>query len=181
MQIINSKNFRLENTCVSIGKFDGLHAGHQELFVEMEKYRGRYPLVIFSFDMLNESEKIYSSEKKITYLNTRGYDYLINYPFDEKTRNMEPEIFVEKVLVDALGIKVLTVGDNFRFGHNRAGDTKLLEKLSMKYSFKLNVVPCLKFENENISSSRIRELLGSGDNETAERLLQSNFWSVTKN
>lgn len=176
MQVINGKDFHIENSCVTIGKFDGLHIGHQSLFLEMEKYKDKYPLVVFSFIFNSDNMKIYTPEKKIELLESRGIDYLINLPFDDSTKNMLAEDFIKHYLVDQLGTKVVIVGDNFRFGYNRLGDGELLKKSGDIYGFKSVIVPCIKYENENVSSSRIRKLINEGIEDTAKKLLKDDFW-----
>lgn len=205
MEIIKNKNFSLKESCVTIGKFDGLHIGHQSLFKVMNSFRGKYKLTVFTFeqkknmdgteklsdskanelkvtsekDVLGKGDssiKIYSDEKKESFLRKYGIDYLIEYPFDDETRNTEAEMFVENVLVKAMDVKVLIVGDNFRFGRNRRGDCELLKELSKKYKFELVIVPCIKYENRNVSSTLIREMISKGNFENAERLLADEFW-----
>lgn len=175
MNIIKEKTFKLKNTCVTIGKFDGLHVGHQSLFKVMDKYRNEYSMTVFTFISENP-KRLYSEEKKQDFLEHYGVENLIEYPFDEETKNTEPENFVKGVLVDSLDVKILVVGENFRFGKDRAGDTKFLEEMGEKYGFRVVVVPCVKYEKENVSSTMIRQMISEGKFDMVEKLLDDEFW-----
>lgn len=179
MQYINHTEFKLRDTAVSLGKFDGLHLGHRKLFeaIQREQKKGLTG-VVFSFllppgKLLQNKEVnlIYTEEEKKELLEHMGMDVLVSYPFDKAAFSMEPEDFVRDILIEKLGTRVIAVGSDFRFGHNRRGDVGLLEELSLIYGYQLQVFEKVTMEGEIVSSTRIRYELSHGNMELAARLL----------
>lgn len=179
MQYINHTEFKLKDTVVSLGKFDGLHQGHRKLFEAIQKeQKNGLTGVVFSFLLPpgtflenKEVNLIYTEEEKKALLEAMGMDVLVSYPFDRVSLSMEPENFVRDILVEKLDAKVIVVGSDFRFGHNRRGDVRLLEELSLKYGYQLQVFEKVTMEGDIVSSTRIRSELSKGNMELAARLL----------
>lgn len=179
MQYINHTEFKLKDTVVSLGKFDGLHQGHRKLFEAIQKeQKNGLTGVVFSFLLPpgtflenKEVNLIYTEEEKKTLLEAMGMDVLVSYPFDRVSLSMEPENFVRDILVEKLDARVIVVGSDFRFGHNRRGDVRLLEELSLKYGYQLQVFEKVTMEGDIVSSTRIRNELSKGNMELAARLL----------
>jgi len=92
-------------------------------------------------------------------------------PFNSDVARLTPEEFVEKILVGKLGVQAVVVGDNFRFGHKKMGDTRLLEALGQRFGFVVDVVPAISFRGQRVSSSGLRQLVESGNVARAGRLL----------
>jgi riboflavin kinase/FMN adenylyltransferase len=101
-----------------------------------------------------------------------GVEELVVIPFDDSFARQGPQEFIDHVLVDALGAKHVSVGENFRFGHRAAGDPQLL---SRDERFETEVVPLVEVEGEVVSSSHIRALVLAGEVEKAGRLLGAPF------
>ena len=177
--IAGSTDFHLKNTAVTLGKFDGLHLGHQHLIQLAVSYQQQgLTAVMFSFilhpgNILTEKEfeQIYTEEEKLARLNHCGIDVLISYPFTEEIRTLEPEAFIKDILVDQLDAKVIIVGKDFRFGYQRKGDIALLEKYQMTYGYQLIACDKRMWENHVISSSSIRKAISEGDMESANAML----------
>lgn len=179
MDIIQGKNFKYENTCVTIGKFDGIHIGHRKILdkvLELCKING-YKSTVFTFDFdyfSNETgNRLNSKTEKRELLKGLGIDLLIDYPFDSETKNLSPEEFVKLVLIGKLGIKAIVVGDNFRFGKGAIGDIYTLTTLGKEYSFEVYVIPMVEYAGDVVSSSRIREELSVGHIDEAMKMLCS--------
>lgn len=180
MEIIeNTAEFRLQNTAVCLGKFDGIHIGHQLLLnrIVEEKSKGRTS-VVFTFALhptnLFSDKKIDlidTQEEKRKKLKEAGIDVLISYPFTKETASMEPEQFIKKVLVEQLDAKVIVVGKDFRFGYKRKGNVELLKEMAGKYTYEVVDYDKLALEGEIVSSTRIRNCIKKGDLELTERLL----------
>ncbi|MBR5180310.1 MAG: FAD synthetase family protein [Lachnospiraceae bacterium] len=177
MDIIQGKNFKFNNTCVTIGKFDGIHIGHRRILdkvIEISKTNG-YKSTVFTFDFdyfKNEGDKRLSTkEEKISLLKECGIDLLIDYPFDEETKNKSPETFAYKILKCKLGARALVVGDNFRFGKGAVGDTETLKELGVKYGFDVYIIPMVNYYGDVVSSSRIRDELKAGHIAEAYKML----------
>ena len=162
--IHNTEQFQFHNTVVALGKFDGMHKGHQLIFDELIQYKQLgYQAAVFSFDrpplnMLKHKHMrvIYTTNEKIKLLARRGIDIYIEHPFTDEFSHLSPEDFVIKVLLEKTGMKVLVVGDDCGFGYKRQGNVELLERMSKEYDFKLIVIPKLELEGEIVSSTRIR-------------------------
>lgn len=168
-----------ENTALTIGKFDGVHIGHRILLgkVLAAKNQGCTPTV-FSFDMLpvnflkhQQVPLLLTETEKEEVLEKLGMKRYVLFPFQEKTAFMEPEQFVKEILVDTMKVKQLFVGMDFRFGRNRKGDVKLLEKLSVQYGFSFEAVKKYRYHGAEVSSSRIRDCISKGQLEEAKEML----------
>ena len=166
-------------TSLTIGKFDGVHVGHRllmERVLSAEK-DGCIPTV-FTFDtfparfLRNQNmSSVLLEEEKQHLLETLGIKRYVLFPFHEKTASMEPEEFVEEILVKTMNIKELYVGTDFRFGKGRTGDVSLLERLAKKYNFFFEAVEKRMYHDEEVSSTRIRECISAGYMEDAEAML----------
>ena len=167
-----------EPTVLTIGKFDGLHRGHEELLSHLlEKKREGLKSVVFTFDIppkkLTAGEGpclLSTNSEKQALFSDRGIDYLVQCPFTPDIMCMEPEDFVDWI-VTRLNVKFIVVGEDCGFGHNRRGDHRLLERLADHYGYGLTVVKKLKYEGRDISSTFIREEIKKGNMEIAAQLL----------
>ena len=177
--IAGRTNFKLKNTVVTLGKFDGIHLGHKQLIDLAISYKKQgLTAVMFSFLLHpgnlfsdKEFELIDTEEEKLVKLKRYGIDVLVSYPFTEETRNMEPENFIKEILVDKLDAKVIIVGNDFRFGIHRKGDVVLLKNYEDTYGYKVIACEKKKWKNEVISSSTIRNALKKGDIEAVNAML----------
>lgn len=176
MQIIrNTTEFNLKNSCVTLGKFDGVHLGHRKLISTVVEDK-EHQAVVFTFDPLPDApmkklNPIYTDTEQENVLAGLGVQVLIRYPFSGKEAAMSAEEFVEKVLVRQLDAKHIVVGSDFRFGHACKGDYHMLEELAKVYGYRLTVHDKLRFEGEEISSSRIRACMEIGDITAANCML----------
>jgi riboflavin kinase/FMN adenylyltransferase len=114
--------------------------------------------------------------EKITLLRDTGLDQVLCLPFNELTRNYSAEWVVEQLLHERLGIRYIVVGDDFRFGKNQAGDYEYLRAAGDRLGFGVSHMGTLTFEHGRVSSSRIREVLASGDFELAAKLLGHRYF-----
>ena len=160
-----------EETAISIGKFDGLHQGHQ-LLVEriVKKKQEGLKALIFTFDFGDRPVLLLPEERR-EMLRKWGVDYLLECPFAESISHMEAEEFVRKILVERLHVRYLAVGTDFRFGCQRRGDYRLLQRLSAECGYEVEVVEKACWQGEEISSSRIRRELEQGRMELVNQLL----------
>lgn len=177
--IAEDTNFKLENCAVTLGKFDGLHLGHQLLMDQVISMKNQgYKAVMFSFSLHpgnlfseKEFETIYTEEEKVNRLKRTGLDTLVSYPFTQETRNIEPEDFIREILVGKLDAKVIVVGNDFRFGRMRRGDIQLLGSLAETFGYQLIACDKMKWKDTYISSSRIRDELREGNMEAVNAML----------
>ncbi len=170
-----------QRTVITLGKFDGVHRGHQALIDRVKKYAssnkelGKAPkTVVFSFVMNNNT--LLTEDERRDLLRDMGIDILVECPFVPLIITMEAEDFVRRILVEEMRACHLVVGEDFRFGYCRRGDVNMLREMGPKYGFTVEVVEKVNDEEGRISSSRIREALSSGDIETVNRLLGYSFF-----
>ena len=109
--------------------------------------------------------------ERCSVLAREGIEYVLVLPFTREMAHWTPEQFVERVLVKALRARVVIVGDNFRFGHDQAGDIKVLAQLGERFGFETRVVTPVKWRGRTVSSSEIRRAVESGKVALAARLL----------
>lgn len=114
-------------------------------------------------------------ERKLGILSQHGVDAVLAYPTDRTLLELSPEAFFYEVLVKRLKTKAIVEGADFRFGHNRAGDTKLLQVLCEKEGIICSIVPPVVWEGKPVSSSRIRECLARGEVAQAAELMSRPF------
>lgn len=169
-------------SAVTIGKFDGMHAGHQRMVSivrEKAAERGlvstvltfdRHPLALLRPEACPLS--LVSNEQKLELLAEAGVDRTVMLEFTREFSQQSPEEFVRSVLVDALETRVLVVGRDYRFGAGAAGTVADLERLGAEHGFEVVVVETVAVGSaERVSSTRIRELLDAGDVREASVLL----------
>lgn len=182
--IRGTTEFAIEEDCViSLGKFDGLHRGHELLLENMmaKKEKG-LAAVLFTFDIpprplaLDTVQKVLTTnDEKVEICSRYGIDYLIECPFTPEIMNMEPEDFIH-MLVESLHVKCIVAGTDFRFGHNRRGDYRLLEEYAQGKGYELIVVDKMQCEGRDISSTFVREEVLKGDMEKAKELLGYDYF-----
>lgn len=182
--ISGNTDFKLKNTAVTLGKFDGLHQGHRLLINEVLSLKEQgYRSVMFTFLYHpynifsdNEVKLIYTEEEKIARLKALGLDVLISYPFTHETKNIQPEDFIRDILVNKLDVKVIVVGNDFRFGKNRRGDVDMLKAMEAVYGFKVIALEKKHWKDTVISSSIIREELAKGNMEEVNEMLGQAYY-----
>jgi len=171
----------IDGTAVTIGKFDGIHLGHQQLIaetIESSEEQSIVPTVItferHPFSLLDpeaEPPALIGSHQKQFLLQEAGIELVLNLPFDEKLASLSAKEFIYQVLVESLNAKVVVVGQGFRFGSNQNGDVELLQELGRELGFIVRVIPHIQVDGEVVSTSRIRNLLLEGNVSMAAKLL----------
>ena len=149
MKIITGLDFQLKDSSVSLGKFDGIHKGHRYLLSNVKKKDGLISTA-FTFD-LGKTPKIYTQKEKDAVLERLGIEREIIFPFQEETKNMSAEAFIQSILVKKMDARYICVGKDFRFGKNRDGDVRLLKEWQEKCGYELEVIDKLKEHGEIIS------------------------------
>ena len=191
--IKNMKVFRgyrhpqLATACaLTIGNFDGVHRGHQAMLALLKneaQHRG-VPSCVLTFEphprdyfaaLASKPElappRIATLRDKLTELAACGIDQAVVLPFDARLASQSPEAFISKVLVQGLGSKYILVGDDFRFGAKRAGGYAMLDAAGQRHSFDVARMNSYEVQSTRVSSSAVRQALGSGDMAHAASLL----------
>jgi len=171
----------IDATSVTIGKFDGIHLGHQRLIAETIESAEEHSLVptVITFDrhpfsLLDpeaEPTPLIGSHQKQFLLQEAGIELVLNMPFDDQLASLSAKEFIARILVESLHAKVVVVGEGFRFGANQQGDVNLLRELGKELGFVVRVVPHIQVDGEVVSTSRIRNLLLEGNVSLAAKLL----------
>jgi len=157
---------------VAIGVFDGVHLGHQAVIDDADTVLtfDPHPLTVINPDAA--PKLIMPFEVKRDVIDGLGVDELVVIPFDKEFSQRSAEDFIEQVLIETLGAKRVSVGENFRFGAKAKGDP---EMLASRDEFETRVVPLVEVEGETVSSSRVRALVAAGDVEQAMHCLGAPF------
>ena len=172
---------RFTKSVITLGNFDGIHLGHQEL-VRMVIRRAAeiegqsmvvtfrpHPLKVLAPEKCPPLISIY--EEKIQIFEKLGIDVLVKIPFSLRFAEMTPREFVKDILCDLLGAKDIFVGYNYKFGRGREGTTQTLKQMGKEYGFIVHEVEQISLDGEVISSTKIRQFLKAGDVEHAAKLL----------
>ncbi len=166
-------------TAIALGSFDGLHQGHRRVIAAVTGAAGGATPTVVSF-WPHPREVLYGEPRlrldlpaeKLHLLEPLGIEQLVLVPFTRELAALSPEAFVEQVLVGQLGAQRVAVGDNFRFGAGRSGDSHTLAAIGQRHGIDVQVLPMLWDGQERVSSSRIRRALAAGDVAEARRLLE---------
>jgi len=171
---------------LTIGNFDGVHRGHQAmlaLLINEARHRG-VPSCVMTFEphprdyfaALHQKPdlapaRIATLRDKLEELARCGVDRCVVLPFNARLASQRPQAFIEDTLVSALGVKYLLVGDDFRFGAQRAGDYAMLDAAGERLGFDVARLQSYEVHGIRVSSSAVREALGTGDMERVAALL----------
>lgn len=178
--IENDSEFQLDKpSAAAIGKFDGIHRGHQALLhrVLEQKDRGLQavvftfdpsPAVFFSGQVLPE---LTTSEEKRRLFAELGVDVLIEYPLNAATAAVEPERFIEEILAGRMRTAYIAAGEDLSFGRAGRGDAALLMDYAPRFGYQAEIIKKICLEGVEISSSYVREVVKRGGMELAERLI----------
>ncbi len=175
----------LQNPVLTIGNFDGVHKGHKALFDKVKERAAAIAgqSVVMTFDphpikvMRPDSAPplITPIEQKLRLIKEAGVDVIICLPFDREFAQIGAREFVEKILVEKIGIKELVVGYDYTFGRNREGNIGLLRKLGDELGFKVHVLDPVYVEGRLVSSTSIRNLVRGGNLDEARILLGRDY------
>ena len=158
-----------KSTAVTLGKFDGLHRGHQKLVNRIMEYKSpECDSVLCAFDMGRES--LMTKDERRKRLEGK-IDYLVEYPFTKELREMEAEDFIDQILCDNFHASHIVVGTDFSFGYRKKGDAAMLAAFAESRGYTLDVIEKERYQGRVISSSYIREALSRGEVELAGELL----------
>lgn len=166
---------KLNDTAVALGCFDGLHLGHRAVIDRTDFYKvDKLYRTVFSFSddipYKKDTRHIITFEDKCEALSDMGVSNLI-IPSFELIREYSPAKFFLEILVDMLGAKLIVCGENYHFGKHAAGNSKLLRSMCAEYGIEYRIVAPVVYQNEIISSSRVRCVISNGDMKTAEKML----------
>lgn len=178
---------KLKNAVITIGTFDGVHMGHRQiinkLLEEAKKVNGESVIITFH----PHPRKVVSSailgirlintlDEKIGVLADLGVDHLVIVPFTDAFANQSAEDYVRNFIHEKFHPHTIIIGYDHRFGRERLGDYRLLEKLALQYGFNIKEIPKHILEEIAISSTNIREAVLHNDIDIANKLLGYTFF-----
>jgi riboflavin kinase/FMN adenylyltransferase len=182
MLVFRTVPVQAQTPCVlTIGNFDGLHRGHQALLQRLTAKARELglPATVMTFEPHPRElfapdqapARLTSLREKLNLLEASGVDRVFICHFNARLAALEAEVFIERILVQGLGVRHLFIGDDFRFGRKRRGDFSLLQRAGARQGFVVEAMPTIEWQGERVSSSFVREVLAAGDIEHATRLL----------
>lgn len=188
MQIIETTEFELEGEyCVAIGKFDGIHKGHQKLIdIIMSRKCEGLKTAVFTFE---PSPAAFFGNGTYRGLTTRdekrhifaklGVDVLVEYPLNKESASVSPDDFVEDILIKKMHTKCIVCGPDFTFGDKGKGKVELLRELGAEKGFEVVVCDKVRSNNDDeISSTLIRKEVEAGQMELVTEHIGA-YYSVT--
>ena len=172
----------IKNAVVTTGTFDGVHTGHRVIISRINKIAkeiGGESVIITFYPhpqlVLHPEEKnifvLNTQEEKIKLLENCGIDYLIIIPFTKEFASISYLDFIKNILIDKLHVKRLVIGYDHHFGNERKGSLQHLMDYGSKYNFEVEQISAQKISDTEVSSTKIRRALLSGDITTANNYL----------
>jgi len=177
----------LKRPVATIGIFDGVHKGHRfildHLKAQAKAYGGEtvvvtlwpHPRIVLNKE-LHEFKLLHTRQEKIRELEGNGIDHLVVVPFDKEIASLTACDFVQKYLVERLGVEVLLLGYDNRFGKDRKGDPDGLRMCAEKNRFRIEKLPEYQNSYGTVSSSNIRDSILKGDLESATNMLGYHYY-----
>ena len=175
---------QLQESCVAtIGKFDGVHLGHQLILDQLKQKAEKFDLPSLVIRVEPHPEEFFAQDadscparltilqEKIELLESFGIDFVLQLKFDRQLSDLSAEDYITDILVGGLGVKSFIVGNDFRFGHQRKGNFELLIEAGKQYGFEVVETAAYERNGHRISSTYIREQLAKADFTLVEQLL----------
>ncbi|MBT8131261.1 MAG: bifunctional riboflavin kinase/FAD synthetase [Gammaproteobacteria bacterium] len=188
MEFIHSKaSLRAQHRdCVlTIGNYDGVHLGHQAVLRDLQQQADRLgcPTTVMVFEPtpkeffagVGAPARLTNLREKLQQLEAIGVDRVLCVNFNRKVAAMSPDSFVDELIIDGLAARHVIVGDDFRYGRDRAGDFETLKKSGERGGFAVTATESFLLRGQRVSSSLIRECLARDDLQSAARFLGRNY------
>jgi len=179
-----------DDTIITIGTFDGVHLGHQEIFnvlINRSKNNGCRSFVI-TFEphprmviQPNSDLKLLTTfEEKVEILEEMGIDNLLVIPFTKEFSQLTSEEFFKKYILESIGVKKMVIGYDHHFGKGRDGDEQKIRELGALNNFEVQKTEAVTINETVVSSSKIRHALSEGEVKTAAQMLGRNKFTIAE-
>ncbi len=188
LRSITSPHLPAGGCALTIGNFDAVHIGHRKILALLTAQAGRLglPAVVMTFDPHPQeyfradspAARLSTTATRFFALRECGIDVMLSLRFARGLAQTSAEDFIRHYLVERLAIKYLLIGDDFRFGARRRGDFSMLRQAAPQYGYRVELFDTMKRRDNRVSSTWIRELLGSGDLARAAALLGRRYAHV---
>ena len=182
---IDNLNNEFTQCVLTLGNFDGVHLGHQQLINHLieqgKKLNLPTAVMLFEpqplefFSKQNAPARLTSFKEKVQLIEKLGIDYIIAVPFTQTFANMSANAFIQDWLINKLNAKYIVIGDDFQFGRDRKGNINLLQQYTPNNHFSVESMPTFVWNNLRISSTAVREALFNSDFELARCLLGRDY------
>lgn len=179
-------DFSAKNPVVTIGMFDGVHAGHRAILQQLEKSKkqcdGESVLLTFwphpriFFGKTDGFSTLTTIEEKLRLLEQTGLDACVVLPFSKEFASLSPEEYIQKILVDGLKARKIVIGYDHKYGKNGLGTFDLMKQFGRVYNFEVEEINAFSFNSDAVSSTKIRHFLGEGNIEMANQYLSYNYF-----
>lgn len=182
MEVLNfsSENIGI-NPVITVGAFDGVHLGHQEILKKLKSTATQVngTAVVLSFwphprhvlQSVDALKLLNTREEKRQLLSEHGVDYLIEIPFSSEFASIDAKTFIRDYLVERYKMHYFLVGYNHHFGKDRLGNFEQIRKFAIEYGFETGQVPPLEIEGEKVSSTKVRNAINHGNVKLANKFL----------
>ncbi|MBN2058559.1 MAG: bifunctional riboflavin kinase/FAD synthetase [Candidatus Saganbacteria bacterium] len=182
MRIIrHPKKKSLKGCVVALGTFDGVHRGHRQILRQAVKHARKIRAAAIAITFDPHPQQVIVPERGLKLLTTlkereelfcqHGMDGVIVVRFSKHTQKLTYEQFIERYLVDRLGVRHVVIGYDYAFGRGRSGNAAELQRLGKKHGFSVSIVPAVRVGRQPIKSRYIRELISAGEFNQALSLL----------
>ncbi|WIH89421.1 bifunctional riboflavin kinase/FAD synthetase [Brachyspira pilosicoli] len=163
-----------KGSVVTIGKFDGVHKGHQKLIKYTVNMAKKYNLLSVVMMIRKKNVSIYNMEENISFIKALGVNYIIVIDFLPEFYTMEAKEFFNR-LIEYYKMKRIVIGEDFAFGKDRVGDIDFLKRYALEKGVNVNIVNFLNHCGDKVSSSKIRDCLSNGEVESVSKMLGRNY------
>ncbi len=172
-----------EKTALAMGKFDGIHLGHKKLLnMILDQKQDGLKATVFTFEPSPEEffvghtvRQLFTREEKRRAFEKMGVDILVEFPLTADTAATPPEDFVRTILVEDLKAEYIAAGTDVSFGDKGRGDQYLLRNMSKELGFELHLIDKVMLDGQEVSSTRVRNVVADGDMPMAKRLLGDDY------
>lgn len=187
MRIYRSiEEFSANNPIVTIGMFDGVHAGHRAILRQLEQSKqtidGESVLLTFwphprmFFGKTDGFKMLTTMDEKLELLEQLGLDVCLVLPFSSEFASLSPEDYITKIIFQGIGAKKVVIGYDHKYGRNGSGSFDLMQVYGKQFGFEVEQISALSINGNAISSTKIRNNLFQGDIETANNFLSYQYF-----
>lgn len=163
-----------KGSVVTIGKFDGVHKGHQKLIKYTVNMAKKYNLLSVVMMIRKKNVSIYNMEENISFIKALGVNYIIVIDFLPEFYTMEAKEFFNR-LIEYYKMKRIVIGEDFAFGKDRVGDIDFLKRYALEKGVNVDIVNFLNHCGDKVSSSKIRDCLSNGEVDNVSKMLGRNY------
>ncbi|MBE5832687.1 MAG: bifunctional riboflavin kinase/FAD synthetase [Butyrivibrio sp.] len=172
-----------DKTALAMGKFDGIHLGHKKLLnMILDQRQDGLKATVFTFEPSPEEffvghtvRQLFTREEKRRAFEKMGVDILVEFPLTADTAATPPEDFVRTILSEDLNAGYIAAGTDVSFGDKGRGDQYLLRNMSKELGFELHLIDKVMLDGQEVSSTRVRNVVADGDMPMAKRLLGDDY------